>query len=430
MRHLILFALVIISNHSFAQKWDKVGNGIGYFVASHAIFNNELYVGAENYGVGWTTGEILVFRNNQWQNVGSPPTLGLRLLRVINDELYVVHYSFDYSSGKYESFIHVLNNNKWDKITGIDGNIDKIIEYNGTMHVLVTGLKDDPLGADSYIAKWTGNDWLRIGEFEGEASDLVVWNNKIVVAGYFGKVNKITANNLAIWDGQNWSKMQHKFDLRKGFSSYVQIEMYNEKLFITDEFIIGYNGVEMKKSPIYVYENGDWKDCELMSTDDSHILSIANGNLFAVPKISKGRKVHVYNKFGWQNVAVDHNSIDTMLTVESFVFNDEFYVVGDIYENGGKQIGIAKVSIPMGTTAYPNQMEISLYPNPAKNLLSIDLGALELSKMDITDINGKSISVEVENINSINVESLKPGVYFIEITDSKGNLSMKRFIKS
>ena len=72
---------------------------------------------------------------------------------------------------------------------------------------------------------------------------------------------------------------------------------------------------------------------------------------------------------------------------------------------------------------------IIFYPNPAGDKIFIKTPINKLSIL-ITDINGRTvISHENPNSNEIDVSSLKPGMYFLNIQSSEGNIT-KKFIKN
>jgi hypothetical protein len=70
-----------------------------------------------------------------------------------------------------------------------------------------------------------------------------------------------------------------------------------------------------------------------------------------------------------------------------------------------------------------------VYPNPVKNEVYIQ-SEMALSKADIFDINGRKVlSAELDQRNSIDVQSLTNGVYIISVTDSNGLQSSQKLIK-
>lgn len=73
---------------------------------------------------------------------------------------------------------------------------------------------------------------------------------------------------------------------------------------------------------------------------------------------------------------------------------------------------------------------ISIYPNPAKNQIQINVdGTTTLTSATILNALGQKVKTSILNNNSIDVSELKQGIYFIEVTDSKGNAARKKFIK-
>lgn len=83
--------------------------------------------------------------------------------------------------------------------------------------------------------------------------------------------------------------------------------------------------------------------------------------------------------------------------------------------------------------------EISIYPNPAHNLIRIELGQsnIELIDISICDLNGKSIYAEslkkpVDSKNQqkcIDLSSLPSGLYYIKVNSNKGTI-IKKIIKN
>ena len=74
------------------------------------------------------------------------------------------------------------------------------------------------------------------------------------------------------------------------------------------------------------------------------------------------------------------------------------------------------------------QKEITLYPNPATNLLYIQSNTSEILKVDIYNTLGSLVKTTYKSA-PINIESLSKGVYLTKITTDKG-VVMKRLIKN
>ena len=71
---------------------------------------------------------------------------------------------------------------------------------------------------------------------------------------------------------------------------------------------------------------------------------------------------------------------------------------------------------------------ITIYPNPVKDQLTITTKNEKITSIKIINVTGKTIKVFTENITTINVADLPKGLYLLQIQTEKG-MSVKRFIK-
>jgi hypothetical protein len=77
-----------------------------------------------------------------------------------------------------------------------------------------------------------------------------------------------------------------------------------------------------------------------------------------------------------------------------------------------------------------NSMEVSVYPNPATDVLNIQLTE-NASSVSILGMDGKVISTQVVNANTatVNVSNLVSGVYFYEVVAENGTIVRNTFVK-
>lgn len=83
----------------------------------------------------------------------------------------------------------------------------------------------------------------------------------------------------------------------------------------------------------------------------------------------------------------------------------------------------------LGTNDYKN-MEISLYPNPAKEQITIEMSDNTLNyQVDILDMVGKKVfSSEIQKVGQIDVSALAAGTYLIKL-NSENKSTVVRFVK-
>jgi len=69
--------------------------------------------------------------------------------------------------------------------------------------------------------------------------------------------------------------------------------------------------------------------------------------------------------------------------------------------------------------------QLSIYPNPAKNNLTIDnTSSLQISDAKLYNIIGKDTGIRLEGDN-LNIASLPAGIYFLTLTTSEGSTTRK-----
>ncbi len=72
-------------------------------------------------------------------------------------------------------------------------------------------------------------------------------------------------------------------------------------------------------------------------------------------------------------------------------------------------------------------VKVFVYPNPSSELIVIDLTDcdIELAKLNVTDVLGKTLfsqRLKVNELNTVYLNNLESGQYFFNVIDSKGNL--------
>ena len=70
---------------------------------------------------------------------------------------------------------------------------------------------------------------------------------------------------------------------------------------------------------------------------------------------------------------------------------------------------------------------LQIYPNPFSDIIHIN--GMLAKRIEITDINGNIIMTELQNLNRIDLSSLKPGIYFVSIF-SDNNKWTEKLVKN
>ncbi len=95
-----------------------------------------------------------------------------------------------------------------------------------------------------------------------------------------------------------------------------------------------------------------------------------------------------------------------------------WYIQLQDYTNGG---GVT-------STAETEKLSVSIYPNPASDVLNIDTKG-PLSIAQVFDLNGREIMTVLNPVNSIKINDLKSGFYLIKLFDTQGRFITRKFVK-
>ncbi len=97
----------------------------------------------------------------------------------------------------------------------------------------------------------------------------------------------------------------------------------------------------------------------------------------------------------------------------------------------GAVLHFAVASTTLGANSFDNDLEMSFFPNPTKEILNINFGKLtnQKSTIKIIDINGKLVySTVIENpsiIEKINVSKFSKGLYLVNVTSGNKEVTKK-----
>ena len=67
------------------------------------------------------------------------------------------------------------------------------------------------------------------------------------------------------------------------------------------------------------------------------------------------------------------------------------------------------------------------FPNPTNNFVNIETKESKIQKVELYDINGKLLFVEIHNSNKVKIDisSLEKGIYFLKLFAKEGILNSK-----
>lgn len=150
----------------------------------------------------------------------------------------------------------------------------------------------------------------------------------------------------------------------------------------------------------------------IFSGTDGNLDVIVNGNVVGTIPYSDTQ----------QTTTISNINVDGMITVE---ISDN--------DSGNARVGIDDLSWTCysSLSIADNGLDTSsIYPNPVKSKLYINLASNENTIVEIYDILGKRVlKTQINSSDSINVQTLKSGVYILKLTQNNSSVS-KKLIKN
>lgn len=215
------------------SAWSAMGSGLkgppnSSPVAALAALGSDLYaIGNFTNAGGLTASGIARWNGATWSPNGA---LNGTKSRMISNaaSLYI---SGEFNTANFDTPTNVIGSRiiRWDgtKWHGIYGKTNQ----GANLFVQVLALGDDGIYMGGFfsavntnitrrIARWDGTRWHPLGSgIDGIYADnnlairgISARNNEVFVGGAFVNAGGVTANNIALWDGANWSSLGYGVD--------------------------------------------------------------------------------------------------------------------------------------------------------------------------------------------------------------------------
>lgn len=214
---ITLGLLFSIETPAYSQGWTALNGGIPSTVNFITRYNGNIWVAADS---------VYYWNGTGWNAVGTgmlyPLGVGVvYALADFNGSLYAGgSFTVLTPDGNWYNNAGRLAGGSWTTCgsgTGNDGSgmndyINFMTVYNGNLYAggSFTSAGGDPLAPldAMYIASFDGTQWNPVGSGMNDAiTDMVVYNNQLVVSGRFTTAGGVSANHIASWDGTKWSSL-------------------------------------------------------------------------------------------------------------------------------------------------------------------------------------------------------------------------------
>ena len=401
------------------------------------------------------------YANEEWSDVGEIGKLG-STPKIAVDAQNNVYVSFDDKDNNYYHYLHRYKNGNWEVMGETYINTSSkwerlVLDSKGTPYVSWISTYENTV----VVAKLIGDVWLHIGNepvsdsilvFTGDHHDFVVADNGYVYVAYCTKED----NQLVVYrhNGAEWELLGN--NLSDGTVRSINMEIDNEQNiyvayadgnFSDKVSVLKYDGTEWsyvgqrgfteggtdiyvpvamtlhKNSPCIVY-----KDVAMGSKASAKYYKLENyfyPPVGVVAETISGDNVEItwqapfesepvkYNIY--RNDALIGNTAQTTYIDEDLESGAYTYAVTAVYEEGESEKTAAAAINFTVSIAENNEVAFMIYPNPAKNYVTIE--SAKAADVKIYSVNGQMLSQQTisEGINTIDLSNLNAGMYFISV---------------
>lgn len=247
---------------------------------------------------------------------------------------------------------------------------------------------------------------------------------KFMIEDYFGAYTF----KYAKWNGSSWGATQTQTianGTNNNYFNYFSFETNAEVLNIEPEI----GAWDLMFTWYWTFYNGQimYRMSGVIQSPDLEIARVQEEqatNATSLPSESEFSKVITTVGHSWKPVSGVYDDVVYYIKQDDQVYRLYFIENGGS-SNGNMYFKYKNVTDEMGTREIAN-VEVSVYPNPVANQLTISSKEL-VKEVKIYSMTGQLVQVEKPNNAdiSLNVSSLKPGVYNVHISTTSGTKSVK-----
>ena len=203
------------------------GDGQGIYLNALAVSGSTVYVGGDFSTAGGSPANFVAqWNGSSWSPLGLGMDYPVLALAVSGSTLFAGGY-FMTAGGNPANAIAQWDGSSWSAlgsgISGYDGPydyyyyVDALAVSDGTLYAGGFFETADDYPANN-IAQWDGNSWSPLGSgMDGVPYALAVSGGTLYAGGVFDTADGVPAANIAQWDGNNWSALGSGMEIGYGY---------------------------------------------------------------------------------------------------------------------------------------------------------------------------------------------------------------------
>jgi hypothetical protein len=310
--------------------------------------------------------------------------------------------------------------------------------YNGDLFVGGQFIEVDSNIAANRIARWNGSQWFSMGTgFTGgitQVQDMAVYNNELIVAGYFSSIDGLPVNNICRWNGTNWDSLGSGLS---SFTSTLVVDTINNLLYAGGTF--NFAGGVATPSGVAVWDGVSWAPVGGPPLLGSYDLEFYRGKLFNAAQASGtvnalGDTIDYFAYYDGTNW-IPPIRISQAVAFDMEIYNDELYVGGYFdYACDSLVRHIFRYYEPPASVDENSSdiFELFLSPNPLVEhelKISYRLPQNKGGTFEIFDVIGGKVYEQVlpkwSTMQVIKLPEVADGIYNCTITSGENRISRK-----
>jgi len=341
----LIFLTVLINSISFAQIWMTVPGTLGplafmvgspTYVQTLYVYDSLLYVGGSFTQAGGNniSRSIATWNSHNWGSLGAGTDHSITVFDILhyNNDLYIVG-EFDSVSMGYNN-INAMNVARWNMdslnwhsvgsgwMGSVVDDIHAVALYKGEIYVGGSFDEIDYVHADN-VAKWDGTQWSDVGGgiYWSSIACMAVYKDELYVGGIF---NSAIGNNITRWDGNEWKQVGEGTD---GKVTTLFVDTVNDILYAGGGFLTA-GGVIV--SGIAKWDGNNWSDIGGGLNNGVRGITMYHNELYAVGSFTgTADGIPANNIARWDGVTWKPAGQGLNSTTEAVdVYKDTLYVGG------------------------------------------------------------------------------------------------------
>jgi len=307
------------------------GQSVAGTINAFAVYDNKLIAAGDFVEIGGVAANrIAAWDGSSWAPLGTGLNGPVKALTVCNG-LLIAGGEFTSAGDVPVSNVAAWDGSIWIPLGSVNigpptgGPVTALATYNGSP-IKASYYYDAYADANwSFVYRWTGSAWTCIAtdilfnSYAGTIYAMTVYDNKLIVGGFFSTIGGPTVNSLAAWDGTSWSSVGG------GGSLWVlALEVLGGKLYSGGLF--GY---------LQSWDSSVWSNIAPGAGDFDAFQAFTSlrDSLFIGGQFSTfGNNICVWDGTGFHPLGSGLNGAVTALAA----FGNDIFVAGDFSTAGGK----------------------------------------------------------------------------------------------